>query len=110
MMYSKYAKYKQILNCDWLGLDVMQFIAGNNADKEDFIRYHDIIADYYWLPGIGMYVIIDKIKEVNRLGEYRGFKMLNKNPNLEHGRYVWSSTEAGERPAFPEYFSEPMFS
>lgn len=109
-MYSKYAKYKQILNCDWLGLEVMQFIAGNNADKEDFIRYHDIIADYYWLPGIGMYVIIDKIKEVNRLGEYRGFKMLNKNPTLEQGRYVWSSTEAGERPAFPEYFSEPMFS
>lgn len=57
-----------------------------------------------------MYVIIDQIKEVNRLGEYHGFKMLNKNPTLEQGRYVWSSTEAGESPAFPEYFSEPMFS
>lgn len=109
-MYSKYAKYKQILNCSWLSLEVMQFIAADNADREDFVRYHDIIADYYWRPGIGMYVIIDRIDEVNRLGKYRGFKMLNNDPNLEHGRYVWSSTEAGERPAFPEYFSEPMFS
>lgn len=103
-MYSKHAKYKQILNCDWFGLEVMQFIAENNADREDFIRYHDIIADYYWLPGIGMYVIIDRIKEVNRLGKYRGFKKLEGLPNLVEGRYVWSTTELGERPAIPEFF------
>lgn len=86
-MYSKRAKYKQVANIDWLGLDTMELIAHNHMIREMMDDW--IHADYYWLPGIGLYVIID-VKEKDIQNSYKGYKQLNRQDE-NYGRFICSN-------------------
>ena len=87
-MYSKRAKYKQVANIDWLGEDLMQLLAHNHMNREKIDG--SVHADYYWLPGIGLYVIID-VKGKDILSEYRGYKQLFTLPIDNYGTFVCSN-------------------
>ena len=87
-MYSKRAKYKQVANIDWLGDDLMQLLAYNNMEREKIDG--SVHADYYWLPGIGLYVIID-VKGKDILSSYRGYKQLFTLPIDNYGTLVCSN-------------------
>lgn len=87
-MYSKRAKYKQVADIDWLGEDLMQLLAYNHMDREMINKC--VHADYYWLPGIGLYVIID-VKGKDILSEYRGYKQLFTLPIDNYGTFVCSN-------------------
>lgn len=89
-MYSKYAKYKQIANIDWLGLEIMYSIAKSNYEKENLCI--TTRADYYWNSQLGLYLIIDIIpNERYILNEFRGFKLLQKKEIL--GQKIWSNQD-----------------
>lgn len=90
-MYSKRAKYKQVANIDWLGIEVMELIAYNHMDREKMDDW--IHADYYWLPGIGLYVIID-VKEKDIQNSYKGYKQLwsrDDSQEENYGRFICSN-------------------
>lgn len=89
-MYSKRAKYKQVANVKWLGWDIMQLLAISNSEKETFNK--DVRADYYWLSGLGLYVIID-VYNRDIMNEFRGFKMLPDYLRNTLGIPIWSNIE-----------------
>lgn len=89
-MYSKHAKYKQIANIDWLGLEIMYSIAKSNYAKENLCI--TTRADYYWNSQLGLYLIIDIIpNEHNVLNEFHGFKLLYGKEIL--GQKIWSNQD-----------------
>lgn len=90
-MYSKRAKYKQVANIDWLGLDTMELIAYNHMIRE--MMDECVHADYYWLPGLGLYVIID-VKGKDILNSYKGYTLLSSRAcplSDNYGRFICSN-------------------
>lgn len=90
-MYSKRAKYKQVANIDWLSSELMELIARNHMSREQIDSC--VHADYYWLPGLGLYVILDaKGKDI--LTCYRGYTLLSSRAcplTNTYGRFVCSN-------------------
>lgn len=92
-MYSKRAKYKQVADIDWFGFDLMDTLVRNHMSRammDEWVR-----ADYYWQPGIGLYVIID-VKEKDILNSYSGYKLLSTFDDGNYGLFVCSNEEEGQ--------------
>lgn len=92
-MYSERAKYKQVADIDWFGEDLMRTLAENHMQRATIDEW--VYADYYWLPGLGLYVIID-IKERDILNNYRGYKQLSSLSYDNRGIFVCSNRNKGD--------------
>ena len=66
----------------------MELIAYNHMEREKMDDW--IHSDYYWLPGIGLYVIID-VKEKDIQNSYKGYKQLSTFPNIDYGTFICSN-------------------
>jgi len=69
----------------------MELIAYNHMDRARLDEW--IHADYYWLPGIGLYVIID-VKGRDIQNSYKGYTLLTSRAcplGNDYGRFVCSN-------------------
>ena len=91
-MYTKNAKYKQVLNCSKMSEDLFAIICTDFSYREGYTKL--VHADFYWHAVQGLVVILD-IKEGvkgNILQGYKDYKMLKNTayPINELGELVWS--------------------
>lgn len=79
-MYSKHAKWKQIL-CVHARREIVEEIAETYRLRNHFILY-GITDDYYYSYGAGLIVVIDG--PPNELQKFNGYKKLEPDWELEN--------------------------
>lgn len=85
-MYTKNAKYKQVLKCSHIENDILKRICQDFSICE---RYTQLVrADFYWNKIQGLIVILDTLEKGSVLQWYKGYKKYNNSLFL--GELIWS--------------------